>query len=131
MINLDYSAQVIAERVLASCEARNAEAYDNLSTKTLGVIQENGIYAGILFLNTRSKKEEKQIGEILRSNLLAFARTLIGEPQAQIRTEPQAELGFVSDKLCREIGRMLYVKSSWEQALIYVRYGAKARKSRG
>ena len=45
--------------------------------------------------------------------------------------EPGTLLAYYSDTVCAQLDRLLLVKGLFEQALIYVRYGAKARQQEG
>jgi len=103
---------------------------DNLVTKALGVLQENGAYACILYLCSRTQSEEKKVAEVTRDKLLDLAEELDGRSnfgwgKAGGR-EPESALEYVSDKLCKELDPLLMLKELWEQTLIYARYGAKA-----
>jgi len=100
-----------------------AKSVEILVTKTLGVIQENGIYAGMLYLLSRANKDKK-IAEQIKLELLKLANRIING-QDQQPTEPP--LPFLSEKICSDLDTLFLVKQLWEQTLIYARYGAKAQ----
>ncbi len=126
MDNLDYQAQLIARNILDGVQ-EEAEKIENLATKLLGIVQENGIYAGVLFLHTRSSRHDKNMAPAFRDELLKYVSKAFQLPAPA--NEPRAQLRFTTDQVCAHLGRMILVKSVWEQALIYVRHGAKALKS--
>lgn len=103
---------------------------DNLVTKTLGVLQENGVYAAMLYLYSRSEKNDKFIAQKTRERLLSLLAEL---GITGLADTPQASeaLKFLTDHVCDDLDRLLLVKQLWEQTLIYARYGAKARSAAG
>lgn len=126
-LNLDQEAakyaQKIVEKGLITGKPKEIE---NLITKTLGVLQEQGVYAMMLFLFSRTGKE-KEIAPYLRNQLTDLLSTLphinkndLPQDTAQIKLE------FYSDKVCHDLDTLLLVKELYEQTLIYARYGAKA-----
>jgi hypothetical protein len=125
MRNLDFLAAQTAQQIIVTTGSFKASEVDNLATKALGVLQENGVYAAALFLYSRSSTDAK-IAPFVRQQLLGLAAQ-----EVLIRPAPadqaQEALKFVTDHICNELDTLLLVKQLWEQTLIYVRYGAKAR----
>ena len=122
-------AQQIVDQAVTKAEPKEV---DNLVTKALGVLQENGVYACFLFLFSRSREKDDQISEVVRGQLirlaaedLPFGWTLPAPMDAQ------TVLSSVSKTMCAELDPLLMTKELFEQTLIYARYGAKARKSKG
>jgi hypothetical protein len=130
----------------------NANDADNLFTKALGVFQENGVYAGMLFLLSRSgegtqpeglKAEEMsacyavaQLLELLREIEDLDLEMSIAIPWNEVnlvdrrgqRNTKRDILNHVANTVCaRSMDQLLLVKSLCEQTLIYARYGAKAQ----
>src|SRR5438874_9718114 len=83
--NLDWHAAKSAQTIVKNTrtikvkkngkeESIEASSLDNLTTKTLGILQENGVYAALLYLYSRGDKEQfiaKQIRkQLLRLTLL-------------------------------------------------------------
>lgn len=127
MRNLDLLAAQTAQQIIADTMRFKPAEVDNLATKALGVLQENGVYAVMLFLLSRSGKDA-QIASPVRQQLLQLAaQALVNQPTPV--DEAQKVLSFVASKICDNLDTLLLVKQVWEQTLIYVRYGAKARKS--
>jgi hypothetical protein len=131
MINLDqqsalYAYQLVTEGLKAK---NNAKAVENLVTKTLGVLQEQGVYACMLFLFSR-RGDEKKIAEKMRPSLYQ----LLGELPAFKDQAPSATddikavlHDFYAKKVCQNLDTLLLVKELYEQTLIYARYTAKAK----
>ena len=126
--NLDLLAANAANDIV-DAQARTAErakALDNVATKALGVFQENGVYAGVLFLLSTS--QDSDIAHHIAGALTDLTGQLgYSKWQVPART-PQAMLPYYSQTVCVQLDRLLLVKGLFEQTLVYVRYGAKARQ---
>jgi len=131
---LDRVAAERAQNIVDDAIGGEVEAsdLDNLVTKTLGVLQENGIYACFLFLLSRTRDKDKKIAQAVQKQLLQLAAVDLpfgwGNPQSE---DAKAVLRHVSDKLCAGLDPLLMTKHVFEQTLIYARYGAKAQKNEG
>ncbi len=129
MKNLDLIAAKAAQDIIKRTQEQEAKAsdVDNLITKSLGVLQENGVYAVLLYLYSRSNSTEKPIAESTRFKLIS----LISELGLRVPEQLGASvaLKFLTDNVCNDLDRLLLVKQLWEQTLIYARYGAKARNA--
>jgi hypothetical protein len=132
-INLDQRAAHYAQEMVSQAvsDKKRAKPAENLITKTLGVLQEQGVYAMILFLFSRTGDEQK-IAPKLRGPLYLLTKEL---PQYQNngdlaifeeKTEAQPVLAFYAQSVCENLDNLLLVKELYEQTLIYARYGAKA-----
>jgi hypothetical protein len=134
--NLDRLAaetaqEIVEEGIKALKESRKeaAEAVDNLVTKALGVFQENGVYAGMLFLLSRTSDKEKKVSQAVRRPLLASLRDLpFSFSNLPNSNDAEALLGFYTDSVCNDLDKLFLIKELYEQTLIYARYGAKAAK---
>ena len=118
-LNLDQKAAQYAQAIVCNGGAQ----IENLVTKALGVLQEQGVYACILFL--LANKDHKILSQLcaVLKELPAF------QSNADIpteRTDSKATLQFFSDTVCADLDTLLLVKELYEQTLIYARYGAKA-----
>ena len=121
MENLDRLAAKTAQAIVNATS--QPKELDILATKTLGVLQENGVYACTLFLSSRTNKDEKQLAEVIQEKLFNLCSPLLS-------TSPEGKdkyLEFVANTIASDLDTLLLVKQVWEQTLIYVRYGAKAR----
>ena len=122
--NLDRLAarhgQQIVNRTTGEGINANAKDVDNTVTKALGVLQENGVYACVLYLKSR-KSEENRRANVITSEILNLLECLgFGRPSNG------DDLAFISEEICNDLERILLVKDTMEQMLIYARYGAKA-----
>ncbi|PID84854.1 MAG: hypothetical protein CSB13_11030 [Chloroflexi bacterium] len=118
-LNLDQLAAQYAQKIVQDGQ----DGLENLITKTLGVLQEQGVYACLLFLFSRTGNE-KNLAETTRSHLYNLLKEL---PVFQKSTlNDQNALKFFSDSVCNDLDTLLLVKELYEQTLIYARYGAKA-----
>lgn len=126
MDNLDTLAAHTAQAIIAATlDDYAGKEVDNLATKALGVLQENGVYAGMLFLYSRTGKDE-DIAPVIRGRLLALVSTLV--PGVAVPPDDaQSALQCIADHIANDLDTLLLVKQVWEQTLVYVRYGAKAR----
>jgi len=124
-------AQTIVDEAVKKREAKDV---DNLVTKALGVLQENGVYACFLFLFSRTQKKEQDIAKVVREQLLELAADDLHFDDWEKPDKPwnaETVLSYVSDTICANLDPLLMVKVLFEQTLIYTRYGAKARKNEG
>lgn len=125
--NLDYETAKTAQHIIADTKTPKIEPSDveNLATKALGVLQENGVYACLLYLYSRTNDKEKPVSKIIRLKLLALTQLAGENPPPDDNAE--TALKFLNDKICNDLETLLLTKKLWEQTLIYTRYEAKAR----
>jgi len=107
----------IAEQVHEAIR-KNAE---NHITKSLGVLQEDGVYAFFLYQASRGQSE-KPGAEKLRDQ----ARELLKEAGIKGFQNAANPMAAVRDHLAGDLDQLLLAKRLLEQALIYARYHAKA-----
>lgn len=126
--NLDRLAAQQAQEILRSTQdnREGSSDVDNTITKTLGVLQENGVYACALFLLSRSKAEQARARIILEKILTLLGKLPFpwGKPNSD---KPDDILRYISDNVTDDLERLLLAKETLEQMLIYARYGAKAQ----
>ncbi len=129
MDNLDQLAAKAAQDIIRETieHCHNASSVDNLATKTLGVLQEQGVYAATLFLYSRSGNDDRIAPDLRKPlfDLLPYITSVDAVPP----DDAQPRLRLVSEQVTDDLDTLLLVKQVWEQTLIYVRYGAKAQKS--
>jgi len=121
-VNLD---QLCAKYGYEMCKSINSQLdgskTENLITKSLGVLQEDGVYAFFLFLRSRGEGEKK--GTI---KLIDQACILLRSAGIKGFQEPSDPLKAVRDELSNNLDQLLLAKRLLEQTLIYARYHAKA-----
>lgn len=137
-------------------ESRQVAASDveNLATKALGVLQQQGIYAMFLFLLSRSgsKTEDKEMDteervaceivarllNVLREReLVVLERACPSELKGKTVNEKKRDLlAYLvngnpgQQSLLDNLETLFLIRDLYEQTLIYVRYGAKAAKEK-
>ena len=100
------------------------ENIETTVTKTLGVLQENGVYACFLYALAKEKENGKKVVDEMLNLLdgLGFGRD---KPTDQ--KKPETILEYISEQVSQDLEHLLLAKETLEQMLIYARYGAKAR----
>lgn len=141
-INLDqktayYAQQMVTKAKNISDVSKPVETLERLITKTLGVLQEQGVYAMMLFLYSRTS-DEKKIASVIRAPLFRLLHDDSNKgyhlPSFQDKNVPadnadaQTVLQFYSDHILDDLNLLLLVRELYEQTLIYARYGAKAEE---
>lgn len=101
-----------------SAIGKNAE---NHITKSLGVLQENGVYAFFLYQLSRGKREKP--GAI---KLVNQAVMLLSDAGMTAFQNGNDLLFNVREKLADDLDNLLLAKRLLEQSLIYARYHVKA-----
>jgi hypothetical protein len=133
--NLDYLAAKFAQAVVNQNkqDGRKPDDVDNLVTKALGVLQENGIYACGLYLSSRTQPKEQDIAATVRAETLKLLEALPFGWSRPTRDNTEATLTYLAEKVAGDpsLERLLLAKETLEQMFIYARYGAKAWKAEG
>lgn len=139
-LNLDQKAAYYAQEMVTKAKkdvsgiSKPVETLERLVTKTLGVLQEQGVYAMILFLYSRSSDEAK-VAPVIRAQLFRLLRDKDQNHQIPAfanmdvptdGTDAQTALAFYSEHVLNNLDLLLLVRNLYEQTLIYARYGAKA-----
>lgn len=131
-LNLDQQAALYAQQMVKEgSPVKDAKALENLITKTLGVLQEQGVYACLLFLFSRGNDEAKLAPHLRLAlyQLLQKLPTYQAHPRLITFNETSKAadvLDFYANAVCDDLDTLLLVKDLYEQTLIYARYGAKA-----
>ncbi len=129
-LNLDQLAAQHAQQMVLNDEngGKSVEVLERLVTKTLGVLQAQGVYAMMLFLLSRSGDEEK-IAHVICNECYMLIKKLpefsgISVPEKNVYDK--TTLKFYSSDAVQKIDTLLLIRDLFEQTLIYARYGAKA-----
>jgi hypothetical protein len=138
-LNLDQKAAQYAQHIVDRAKVipnvkKPIDTLERLVTKTLGVLQEQGVYAALLFLYSRTSDEAK-IATAIRGPLFRLLQDREAKhaiPIFQNKNVPaddadaKTALAFYSQEVCENLDTLLLVRDLYEQTLIYARYGAKA-----
>lgn len=132
-LDLDLEAAKTAQAIIKDVGATKqaAKTAEDLITKTLSVIQENGPYAAIVFLcsNIKGDKDSTSIvASSVRTKLLDLAETL-GAGGLTKSGDFRNVLDSVIKNICSDLDMLLLVKQAWEQTMIYARLSAKSLKA--
>lgn len=124
MINLDFFCMKTAQEMM-TCQGTPGDK-ENLATKGLGILMENGPYGLMLYLETQSRggiagRYKEQLLDLCREELLA---SYIGGNVPSAANFQQITK-WLQD-LAQDLDRYLFMKRLWQQALTYARYHAKA-----
>jgi len=119
--NLDRLCAQYGYQIADDVQKAIGKGAENHITKSLGVLQENGIYA--FFLYQASRSSEKDGAEKLREQAHKLLKAAGIKPFDTVSDSLEAvrTQGGLADKL----DDLLLAKQLLEQALIYARYHAK------
>ena len=136
MVILDRLAARTAQDIIDERGSASDSLVENVATKTLGVLQEQGVYAAVLFLLSRPEME-RYIANVIMTHLLqllghsdltqlgaAYPQGLQQNKQSILRHFAEGVNG--NKGVATDLQRLMAVRSLFERTLIYVRYGAKA-----
>jgi len=135
-LNLDKLAAERAQEMVRQAAGgvddvkKPVETLERLATKTLGVLQQQGVYAMMLFLFSRPSDEKRMAESCIRPQLYKALKALPAfQNDASIpdsNADAETALKFYTDKVLDDLNTLLLVRDLYEQTLIYARYGAKA-----
>ncbi|KXS44912.1 MAG: hypothetical protein AWU58_1109 [Methanohalophilus sp. T328-1] len=130
MQNLDYLCMKYGQNILESANIKKDD--ENVITKALGVLQENGPYALFLYLEEKKKKDSD-----IASNIYSSFIKLIKEDELKpFMAPPQGDKSIkeLTDwliEISKDIDKLFLFKKIMEQTLLYARYYAKALPESG
>jgi len=135
-LNLDKVAAERAREMVRLAKSgsndakKSVDTLERLVTKTLGVLQEQGIYAMMLFLFSRTSDEATVAENCIRPELYKTLKSLPSfknnSDVPEDGEEAESALKFFTDSVLDDLDTLLLVREIYEQTLIYARYGAKA-----
>ncbi len=128
--NLEQVAAAQAREAVSQAQQQSmADTLERVATKALGVLQEQGVYALVLYLYARPEREA-EAARLVRGALFAAWQALPGVPsevQALHRDTPALKALHVFEKhLLPDVRRLMLARELFEQTLIYIRYAARA-----
>ena len=128
MVNLDFLCMKTAQS-MAACEGKASDK-ENVATKGLGVLLENGPYGLMLFLETNAKEK---IAKHYMKELINICNDDHIADYIEVRapSDPKDIKDFKKvtewlKELAKNLDGYLFVKGLWQQTLTYARYHAKA-----
>lgn len=128
-MNLDLLCARYGYKIAAEVYNIIEKKAENHITKSLGVLQENGVYAFFLYQVSRGKQEIEGAEKLKEISAQFLGEVL--KPYFGPMTDPlEAIRGNDKQKgLADDLDDLLLAKRLLEQALIYARYHVKAMKS--
>ena len=120
--NFDYLCAKYGQEILEYERDKNSKNDETVIQKSLGVLQEDGLFAFILFL-----KALKDKSELIRSSILKKTAELLNETKL---TENADEKNIQEKilEITENMDDMFLAKDLIEKTLVYARYRAKAIK---
>ena len=117
--NLDVACAKLGAKLAAS----GNKDTENSITKSLGVLEEQGVYALFLYLHAR----EKNWGQTTSQALADFLREQPSPQNALLNAAAnQNELFQALHQLAADLDKLLFARDLLHRALVYARYHAKA-----
>lgn len=132
VFNMDQLAAQSSQKIISRTKKENKsiDTLNRLVTKTLGVLQEQGVYAMMLFLLSRTS-EEAEISILIRNEFIIMLKNLPEFSKETITDKNNTDkiLEFYSsDDVTGDIDTLFLLRDLYEQTLIYTRFGAKAMR---
>lgn len=119
--NLDYVAAKTSQEICT--KASKKDELENLATKCLGILKEDGVYALFLYLLSKDESDEK----LMCKKLISSLNNEI-EIEVQMSDKPDETLKLLKDALLTNLENLMLARQLFERTLTYVRYHAKALK---
>lgn len=127
-MNLDLEAAKASQEIINKTAGKKSSEVENLITKTLGVLQENSVYACMLYLYSRTSESDEAVSKVTRKQLIGMTILLDKNKKYDGNDKAKDVLNFLTTNICNDLDTLLLTKQLWEQTLTYTRYGAKARE---
>lgn len=129
MINLDYLCMKYGHEI-AECKGKKKSDKENLVTKALGVLQENGPYAMFLYLEGASKNDIAGYCKKILLNLFRKEQQLADCIKSEATIPPKDDkfpniMAWLR-KVSADVDSLFFIKKIYQQVLIYARYHIKA-----
>ena len=134
-LNLDRIAACVSQQIAGNTQAKELE---NMATKALGVLQEQGVYAMILFLYSKKENVAYELIKWLDGTRMYVKKILektdsSNENGSPCPVKPTEDVLRKRDNILKtfanlssDLNTLLLVRDLFEQMLIYARYHAKA-----
>lgn len=120
-VNLDQLCAKYGWQIAEQVHKEIGTRAENHITKSLGVLQEDGVYAFFLYQASRGSREKPGADK-----LNCQAKAFLKEAGIRAFENSSDSLAAVRDHLANDLDQLLLAKRLLEQALIYARYHAKA-----
>lgn len=123
--NLDYLCAEYGQKIpIKEVEKTKNE---NMITKALGILQEDGVYAFVVYLASKGAFEardpDEKVAESILSNIFEFLKKL---ELVSDNSEDKENVYKQFLSLTQDLDKLLFAKDLIEKILIYARFHAKA-----
>jgi len=119
LLILDKECFSTGVSIVGSIKNEEKTKIENVIQKSLGVVQEDGIFAFIIYLKSIKRAGEKDVAEKIIENIKKLLQDM------EIITHNNDDIEEFK-KLGEDMNNMLLAKDLIERTLIYARYHAKA-----
>ncbi len=128
MLNLDYKCMECAQEIVDSIDKKGSKKMKELENnlrKALGVLQEDGVYAMFLWLES---KEGKNIRKILIGLLNEAEIKKLLLTNSSNFPEEFSKFCEKLKEVAKDIDKLLFMKKLLERTLTYALYHTKAKR---
>ncbi len=121
----------IIDMICAKYGAIIGEGQDDFSeafvNRTLGVLQENGIYALFLYLKSQGKGKNEDCASHIQNQLFDLLKQLLNNFKGT--SGPQNDIPkIIRDELVEDLNALFFARDLIERTLVYARYHLKVRE---
>ena len=126
--NLDAECAEVGRSIVKSLEEKHEKnKIKNSINNSLGVLQEDGIYAFTVYLGSEDNSDGEIANEILRRNLKILDNKFdLNTPTDDKLKEKEDVFEELNGFLSEDLDEIFLAKDLMEKTLIYARYHAKA-----
>lgn len=103
--------------------ARINNSDESLVNKSLGVLQEDGVYAFFLFLAAQAKGEENTPACRIQQGIFDLLKVFF----QSIKDSQKDILSIIRDNLAEDLNNLFLSRDIIERSLVYARYHLKAK----
>lgn len=117
-INLDKVVAEVGFKLAEKFREDDPKKFENIATKALGVLIEDGLFAFAVWLESRGEEERKYSKHIISASLNLLSEIL--------NVTGRGIISVIKDDISPNLEKMLLARNLLERMLIYTRYRAKA-----
>lgn len=121
---LDLKCAARGDKIITDIGSDEKNKIESVITRSLGVLQEDGVYAFALYLASK-KGKNRSVEEKTVSSVFANAFGLLKELRL-LSASSEDFLKAVLTDFARNLADLLFAKDLLERTLVYARYHAKA-----
>ncbi|MBW2662620.1 MAG: hypothetical protein JRD93_11685 [Deltaproteobacteria bacterium] len=103
--------------------ARIDKLSEPLVNKSLGVLQEDGVYSFFLFLAAQAKGKQNTPADCIQKDIFDLLKVFF----QSIKNSQEDILGIIRNNLAEDLDDLLLSKDIIERTMVYARYHLKAK----